>query len=229
MLPRDLYDALVAAIPPRVLFEDRPINKQQVNVPPRFAPEYSRRVWQFVCSDLIQRSLVDVGVDKFREPLTSYVQRYWPDLDASSPELALAASEGRIVLRRAGYAIPPHRDPRWGFITFILYLARPGDPDTWGTQLYRVADDTEAPSAQPFWMNDQPRELAADVRFTPSRAVVFLNSAGCHGASIPPDAPADFERYIYQWLVGPSPRVVPALLERLHPDLRTLWEGKERY
>jgi len=30
VLPADLYEAVVAGIPPRVLFDDRPINKQQI-------------------------------------------------------------------------------------------------------------------------------------------------------------------------------------------------------
>ena len=229
VLPPDLYEALIEAIPPRVFFEDRPVNKQQVSVPPMLAPAHSRQLWKFVCAELIQRSLVDVIVDKFRAPLTSYLQRYWPDLEPGDRALRLAASEGRVLLRRPGYAIPPHRDPRWGFITLLLYLARPGDPGAWGTQLYRVPEDSEAPSAQPFWMHDVPREVVADVRFVPNRAVIFLNSSGCHGASIPSDAPPDFERYIYQCRVGPSPRAIPAQLARLPQELRPLWEGKERY
>jgi len=46
-------------------------------------------------------------------------------------------------------------------------------------------------------MQSHDNVLARDVRFAFNRALVFLNADGSHGASIPEDAPADFERYIY--------------------------------
>ena len=116
ILPPDLYEAVVAAIPPRVLFEDRPVNKQQVKVPPPFAPQYSRRVWNFLIGDVVEKVLKPTIVAKFREPLTEYLRRFWPGISSTEVEASLTSSDGRIILRRAGYLIPPHRDPRWGFL-----------------------------------------------------------------------------------------------------------------
>lgn len=42
------------------------------------------------------------------------------------------------MLRRPGYRLPPHVDPKRRLLTGILYLARPGDSDEYGTQFYRV-------------------------------------------------------------------------------------------
>ena len=219
---------VVAAIPPRVLFEDRPVNKQQVKVPPPFAPpQYSRRVWNFLIDDVVEKVLKPTIVAKFREPLIEYLRRFWPGVPNTEVEASLTSSDGRIILRRAGYFIPPHRDPRWGFLTIIVYLARPGDPETWGTQLYKVRDDTDASSAQPYWINDTRCELVKDVPFRPNRAIAFLNSDGAHGASIPADAPPDFERYIYQWRIGANGALMENLKAQLTPEARVAWEGKD--
>ena len=59
--------------------------------------------------------------------------------------ILLDPADGRILLRRPGYVIEPHRDPGWGFLTCLAYLARPGDNKEWGTQLYRVREDAKAP------------------------------------------------------------------------------------
>ena len=60
------------------------------------------------------------------------------------------STDGRILLRHRGYLIPPHRDPKWGLITCLMYLARPGDSEAWGTQLYSVESDVEAPSVAAY-------------------------------------------------------------------------------
>lgn len=226
-LPADLYDALIETMPPRVLFEDNPVNRQQLKVPPRLAGAASFRLWRFLVNDIVEGELQSALVRIFREPITEFVHRFWPGMDID--EVRFKGSDGRIILRRRGYVIPPHRDPKWGWLTFILYLAKPGDPETWGTQLYRVTDDVEAPGAQPFWMQSHNNVLVQDVRFVANRALVFLNSDGSHGASLPPEAPADFERYIYQCRVGPDRHTIDALKARLSPEARARWEGKDGY
>ena len=226
-LPDDLYDALIETMPPRVLFEDNPVNRQQLKVPPRLAGAASFRLWRFLVNDIVEGELQSALVRIFREPITEFAHRFWPGLDIDN--VRFKGSDGRIILRRRGYVIPPHRDPKWGWLTFILYLAKPGDPDTWGTQLYRVTDDVEAPGAQPFWMQAHNNVLVRDVRFVPNRALAFLNSDGSHGASLPPEAPADFERYIYQCRVGPDRNTIERLKAVLTPEARARWEGKDGY
>lgn len=226
LLPQTFYDVLMDTMPPRGLFDDA-VNKDQLRVPPREAGVATYRIWKFLVAEILEGQLQDALLTRFREPLTEYARRFWPS--ATLDELRLNGSDGRIILRQRGYVIPPHRDPKWAWLTFILYLAKPGDPDTWGTQLYRVSDDVEAPGAKPYWMESHDNVLARDVRFLPNRALVFLNADGSHGASIPEDAPADFERYIYQFRVGPERQTIERLKQQLTPEARARWEGKKGY
>ena len=141
--------------------------------------------------------------------------------------MRLATSDGRILLRTNGYDIPPHRDPKWGFLTCIFYLARRGDDKRWGTDLYEVDEDTEAVGAAPHWIENTPWRKVGSVKFKRNRALIFLNSTGAHGASIPADAePPMLQRYVYQFRIGPDAASMAALIARLSPERRVYWDGK---
>ena len=141
-------------------------------------------------------------------------------------DLTLHASDGRIMLRRPGYLLTPHRDPRWGFVTLLMYLAREGDDEAFGTQLYRVREDEEAPSSRVFYFEPHRCELVKSVPFRANTFLAFLNSSGAHGASIPADAqPPCLERYLYQVRLGPTGPVIKRLLQLMPPDRAALWAG----
>jgi hypothetical protein len=93
-------------------------------------------------------------------------------------DLTLHPSDGRIMLRRPGYQLMPHRDPKWGFVTGIVYLAREGDSEAHGTQLYRVRDDSQAPTSRVYYVEPDNCELVKDVPFRANSMLVFLNSEG---------------------------------------------------
>lgn len=225
VLPRELYWALIRGLPPIELFSDRPTNKQQLTVPLHFAPAYSRRVWQFLTDVVIPEFVMPAVVNKFRAALDDWIERNWPE--APPDTVTLNSSDGRIILRRRGYRIPPHRDPKWTFITGILYLARRGDSETWGTQLYTVDDDAEAQGIAPHWIDPARCRTVGEVAFRPNRMLIFLNSFGAHGASIPEDAqPEDLERYIYQFRIAPTVEAMATLQQSLTEDRRALWAGK---
>ena len=227
LFPRSYYSALLEAIPPVELFGDRPVNKQQLMVPFVFAPKYSRIVWAHM-ADVAATSLIAPVVDKFRTPLIDWLRRNFPALgDDPIAAVELKCSDGRIMLRRPGYKIPPHRDPKWGFITCLLYLARPGDDSKWGTQIFRVEEDEDARGASPHWIPGERCRWVADIDFLPNRALIFLNSTGAHAAHIPADAqPADLERYTYQFRIGPERDSMEALRSTLTPEQQALWAGK---
>ena len=229
VLPSNFYDAIVRGIPPPELFADRPRNKQQLKVPLAYGPAYSRFVWKFLVEVVLERAFQLAIIEKFREPLGDWIAREWPELasDPLGPPMQLHSTDGRILLRGRGYRIPPHRDPKWGFITVLLYLTRPGDSERWGTQIYAVDDDAPADAISPHWIDGARCRLAADVPFRRNTALVFLNSCGAHGASIPEDAePADLQRYIYQFRIGPTKTAIEALVRMLPPPRRAAWEGK---
>jgi hypothetical protein len=225
VLPGSLYDSLLRGLPPVELFTDKPAGKQQLAVPFSLAPAYSQRVWTHFVEDLIPNIVGPRLVEKFRAPIDDWISYNWPQLDPGS--VPLRASGGRIMLRRRGYRIRPHRDPKWSFITCILYLARPGDDEAWGTQLYAVDGDDEAKNAAPYWIGDERCRLVEDVKFKPNRLLVFLNSVGAHGAQIPEDAqPENLERYIYQFRFGPTVETIAMLKSMLPEDRQALWAGK---
>jgi len=227
LLPPPLYDALVEAIPPVELFADRPFNKRQLGVPPKLAPVYSRRVWRFITQRVAPQMIAPAVIDKFRAPLGAWLDaQLMPGALPILERLEMSCTDGRILLRGRGYCIPPHRDPKWGFITCIMYLARPGDDASLGTQLYSVDGDGDAADTKPHWIPADRCRLEATVEFRPNRALIFLNSAGAHGARIPDDAPESLERYLYQFRIGPGRGQIGELLAALPPERRAQWEGK---
>jgi hypothetical protein len=230
-LPDSFYDALIMGLPPTVLFADRPVNKQQLTVPFDLAPRYSRRVWGFMADVVAEEIVAPAIIGKFRTPTTAWLMKNFPQL-ANTPleSVGLRCSDGRIMLRRPGYVIRPHRDPKWGFLTCLMYLARPGDDERWGTQLYHVDGDDEARGAAPHWIDETRCRPAGNIEFRRNRAFIFLNSVGAHGANIPADAqPADLERYAYQFRIGAGPDLMRRLTESLPPERCPLWEAKVRH
>jgi hypothetical protein len=214
LLPRHFYKVLLKSLPPVELFADRPVNKQQLNVPLTLGPTYARRVWRFMTDVVVPDFVTPSVLGKFRQPLADWIALNWPDIDAQSVEMH--SSQGRIMLRRRGYRIPPHRDPKWGFITCLFYLARPDDSAAWGTQIYAVDDDQEARGAAPHWINPAQCRLVRDIPFVGNRTFIFLNSYGAHGSQIPEDAePASLERYAYQFRIGPTTQAVESMMATL--------------
>ena len=227
--PDRLYDALVRGIPPIELFADKAFNKQSLKVPFPMAPAYSRRVWNFFVHRAAPRVLQPALLEKFREPLRAWIASNWPSLanNPFGPPMDFNTGYGRILLRGRGYRIRPHRDPKWGFLTCILYLAREQDSESWGTQLFQVDDDRPAEGAQPHWIDPARCRLADEVPFRRNSMLVFLNSTGAHGAHIPEDAePADLRRYIYQCRIGPSAAATRSLMAALPGEQASLWAGK---
>jgi len=229
VFPPDFYAALVRAIPPFELFADRPHNKRQLTVPFTYGPAYSRALWTFLVDVVLEGAFQPAIIEKLRQPLGEWIAQEWPPLaaDPLGPPMELHSTDGRILLRGRGYRIAPHRDPKWGFITVLLYLARAHESEQWGTQLYSVDEDEAANSIAPHWIDPARCRLQADVPFRRNTALVFLNSRGAHGAYIPEDAePPDLQRYIYQYRIGPTKAAIAALVAMLPQEQRSVWEGK---
>ena len=225
-LPPDLYAAVIGAIPPPVFFAEKPSHKQQLAVPPPVAPELARQVWAFMAETVVAGALGPAVTRKLRGPLDAYVATFCPDGAADwAQEAPIRVSDGRLMLRRPGYVLEPHRDPRWGFITCLAYLARPGDAEAYGTRLYRVRNDGQAPDESVHYLQPEDCELAGTVPFRANQLLVFLNSTGAHAASIPADAPPAMERYLYQFRMGPDVAGIGWLLGRIPAEQRPHWAG----
>lgn len=228
LLPDPLFDALIRGLPPAELFADRAVNKQQLAVPFDVAPRYGRRVWAFMAERVVPEAIAPAMIEKFASQITAWLRMSFPALgDHPLREVPMACSDGRIMLRRPGYYIRPHRDPKWGFLTCLLYLKRPGDDESWGTDLYRVTEDEEAKGAKLHWIAEEQCQLVERTAFRRNCALIFLNSTGAHSAHIPPDAqPADLERYAYQFRVGAERETIQWLLANMPEERRVFWEGK---
>lgn len=225
-LPPDIYDVMMAALPASVYFADRPHHKQQMTVPPLIAPEFSHLVWDFIAREVVTNGVGPAVSEMFAPYLGAYIQSLVGAGKDWQTHVEMHSSDGRIMLRRPGYVIEPHRDPGWGFITCLVYLAKPGDSKEWGTQLYRVRDDDKAPDESAYYVDKGRCELAKAVPFRRNTMLIFLNGTGAHGASIPADAqPADLERCIYQFRLGPTPSSIKWLLEHMPADERARWSG----
>jgi len=222
-LPDDIYKLMIGGLPAPVFFADRDSSKQRLSVPFQMAPRYSRKVWQLITRDVVSSIAGPLLSEKFGPAIRDYVKTFCPDLPAGV-DLTMRTSNGHIMLRRPGYVINPHRDPKWGFVSSLVYLARPGDNESYGTQLYRVKNDEEAPTFKPFYVKESRCELIKTVPFRANTMLVFLNSAGAHGASIPADAqPPTLERHLYQFRLGPDTATKVALLESMPEDGRARW------
>ena len=224
LLPPEIYARIIDAVPPPVFFAGT--KDEHWAVPSGIAPLYCRTVWAFVANTLVGDVLHRALNARFKVLLREYVREFCPAFPDNEP-LALHPSDGRLMLRRPGYNLTPHRDPKWGFVTAILYLARPGDSEEYGTQLYAVRDDTEAPSGSVYYVEPSQCELVRAVPFRPNSMLVFLNSVGAHGASIPSDAPPRVERYIYQFRLGPTSKMIANILQRMPPDKASQWAGSK--
>jgi hypothetical protein len=231
LFPRDFYKLLRKAIPPPVFFDDRDPIKQNLKIPMPFGPTLSMRALDVLENVIARQAICPAVVEKFHEPLQDhYATIFGSDQRARANRLAQSISNGRVMLRRPGYHLSPHRDPKRSMITCLLYLAGAKDSEKHGTHLYRVIGDREAGYTQTYYpeQNGSRCELVKTVPYRSNTMLVFLNATGgAHGASIPVDAPATLERYTYQFYIGPAGEELTALITDLPPERQALWRSKK--
>ena len=226
IFPEPMFDRLVEALPAPVFFEKTDDLRDEMPVPFLMAPAYSRAVWNLF-HDAIEQAFLPAVIDAFAPALDDFVRSSWPSLGSwEQSGIRLRAANPRLMLRRRGYLIKPHRDPRWAFLVALFYAAPRGSGHTYGTQLYRLIQERDEAHTSPLWLAPEECELARDVPGVGNSALIFLNSTGAHGASVPEDAPADFLRYVYQARFSPDAPTKKRLIELLateQGDRRDRW------
>jgi hypothetical protein len=226
LVPDDFYDEMLSALPASVFFKQE-TGREEMQVPLPFAPAYSRLVWDFFFAHAVERAIVPAAEEKFAGALDAMLGRYWPGLGSwRESGIRLSVRNSRLLLRRPGYEIRPHRDPRWAFVTCLVYLQKRDAPHIYGTQLLRLRNEREPAHSSPFWVGYDECELVKDVPGGRNSALMFVNSTGMHAASIDTDAPADLERYVYQVQFGPDEATRQALIARLSERDRPGWTLK---
>lgn len=220
LLPPEIYAYLLETMPPAETFDVA--DKVKANFDPEAtmaAPVRSREVWSWFHADVIDRQLTPLLTAAFRRHLlAAYEELFGPDRAGAALGLPHHAFQGRLMLRRPGYWLKPHRDKKSASLTGLVYFARPGDSREYGTELFRVLGDQPATVRKTYYPQDHGAraELARSVPFVGNSALIFMNVPGmAHGASIPSDA-TQLERYAYQFYVGP-PKADVRLLARQMP------------
>ena len=228
LLPPDFYELLLAAIPPAEAFPDRDPVKQDFEMDALDeAPELTRRVWRFFDEQVVRGILAPAILERFREAVIDHYAetggRAFGERAAAIPHRTFA---GRIQLRRPGYHLRPHLDPKRVAVTGLMYLARGGESQAYGTQLYKVDRPFVASGMKTFFPEEEGLtcELARDVPFRPNTLLAFVNSRAAHGASLPPGAPLE-ERYAFQFYLKPDDGTLKKLLKNLPEAARASWEG----
>ena len=136
------------------------------------------------------------------------------------------------MLRRPGYVQKPHLDPKRSAATVLIYVARPGDPESVGTVLYSLSNPVSPVRTSTYYPEDFGVTCTPvkHVPFRPNTAVVFVNAEGAHGAEIPRESvPEDLLRYAFMHYIGPE---VPQLLElvsTLPPPEQQGWLGLAKW
>ena len=224
LLPEQMSDDLIAALPPSAFFTSEKMSRQELEVPFEFAPEYSRIVWGTFFANAILHAMETALVEKFRPALDEFLRRHWPGLGSMAEAgITLHVSNSRLLLRRPGYVIKPHRDPRWAFLTCLVYLPKSPGHEIYGTQLYRLHREPELTHNSPLWVEPGECDLVKDVPARRNTALVFLNSTGAHGASIPKDAPANTARLLYQVQFSVEERIRQKMIDGLEDAKRASW------
>ena len=189
LLPAATYGALLEAIPRDEFFPDKdPIKQnlkmQQLDV----APAWTRRALTYLESTIIGTLLAPAVIVRMRPYLEGmYRDEFGPTLGPLVAALPHAPTAGRLMLRRPGYKLEPHLDPKRVAITCLIYFARPGDNARYGTELFaldRLPILTESNTFYPKEHGYKCRLVKA-VPFEPNTALVFLNRGGAHAAEIP--------------------------------------------
>jgi len=231
ILPPAVYDLLLGAMPPVVFFDDHDPIKQNLVFPITFGPALPRKVWNIVDTMIARRCIQPAVLKKFHQPLQDHYDTIFGSaFRAQANALPKLSSGGRLMLRRPGYHLAPHRDPKRSMLTCLLYLARPGDDEAHGTQLFSISKDQEASYKQTYYpgADGSTCELETMVPFRPNTMLVFLNAHGAHGATIPLDAIDALERYSYQFYVAPDNAALGELIRQLPRDRRTMWQNKNK-
>jgi hypothetical protein len=214
-LPDDLYQSLLDAIPPDSCFTQRDMTKQNFRPDAgALAPEFTVDAWRFVEERVIDAAAVPGLLRLFTPHIdAAYAQKYGRHASAVAA-LPHGATAGRLMLRRPGYHLDAHLDPSRVIVTCLLYLARTGESEAFGTQFFRLTELPAVDRTNTYFPahHGYACEMVKTVPFRPNTAVAFVNFGAAHGADIPADAPKDTKRYAYQFYVSPDPAAVSAIV-----------------
>ena len=230
LLPPKAFQVLVDAVPPEEFFEgEKHLDLRGVGLPATIVPLFSRIIWRSLRTDIIGPVVGPAIAARFRPYARDFLRHSVGDeFVEETLALPLYPHGLRIMLRRRGWTLSPHCDPRDQFISTLLYLAPPGVGDTYGTQLFRVLQENFVPAWANTYYPEQDGlkcELAKTLTYRGNLCLSFLNlGGGAHGAAVPEDAqPPDLRRLAFQFYMGPNREELEAVIARLPADRQVAW------
>ena len=230
LLPDKAFHALLDAVPPEDFFEgERHLDWRGVGHHATIAPLFSRTIWSSLRRNIIAPVLAPILTERFRPFAREFLRISMGDAFVDEVLALPLSSHGlRLMIRRPGWSLAPHLDPRDQFISTLLYLAKPGEPEGYGTQLFRVHKENFVPTWKNTYYPEAEGlrcELAKTMPYRGNLCLSFLNlGGGAHGANLPADVqPPDLRRLVFQFYTGPNRLTLEALVERLPEDLRVAW------
>ena len=236
LLPEDAFRVLVDAIPSEEFLEgDKHLDLRGVGSAATVVPLFSRLIWRSLRTDVIGPVLAPALANRLRPFARDFFRLAFGE-EFVDEALALPMNPHglRLMLRRRGWTLPPHCDPRDQFVSTLLYLARPGEGDTYGTQLFRVLEENFVPRyANTYYPESEGLtcELVKTMPYRGNLCLSFLNlGGGAHGASVPADAqPADLRRWAFQFYMGPDRDQLEPLVKRLTAERQDAWTRRVKH
>jgi hypothetical protein len=128
VIPRDVYTALLDAVPAPIFFAGGGGGGQEIPVPPKIAPADAIATWS-VLSEVMRDTLVPALAQRFD----------------GRPDMTFTMEMGRLVCREAGGVPVPHRLEPWHLFTVVIHLAAAHDSTDYGSRL--------GPTELPFQAN----------------------------------------------------------------------------
>ena len=228
LLPESAFRTLLDAVPPDDFFEGEHPNLKGLGSPTTTLPLFSMVVWRSM-KDLVSETLSPLLVERFRPFAGDFLRISLGDEFVDEAlSLRLHPSGLRLMRRRPGWKLDPHLDPRSRFINTLLYLARPGEPEGYGTQLFRVHEENfVARWANTYYpeRNGTRCEVAKTLPYRGNVALSFLNlGGGAHGAAFPVEPEtAGLSRLVFQFYLEPGLDDLNALVSRLPAERQAAW------
>ena len=231
LLPPKAFQTLREAVPHEDFFDGLKTRKDLRGIDRAVIPLFARAVWQSMSRDVVRRVLGPALAERLQPHIRRFLQLTVGDAFVDEVQsLPLEVHGLRIMLRRAGWKLPPHMDPKDQFVTTLLYLGGPGEPEQYGTQLFRVDDNPDFVSrrANTYYPEDEGLrcDLVKTMPYRGNLCVSFLNlGGGAHGADVPADAQtADLERRVFQFYMGPDRPSLEAIVDRLPASFQAAWK-----
>tara|TARA_B100001123_G_scaffold450161_1_gene618903 strand:+ start:6924 stop:8114 length:1191 start_codon:yes stop_codon:yes gene_type:complete len=204
ILPTEMYESISSELPPLEFWRRGQSGRDNWTVGEDNAPVRAEAAWSFMNDVVASRVVMPALVEKF--------DQYWPSTKpgelgegSSTVKVDCKMYDGRLMLRRPGYSLEPHVDPRRSMLTVLMYMGTSSGSDEYGTKLFTSDRDLPAKYSGIYYplREGAACTLAKSVPCRRNSMLVFASRFGIHGADIPSDVePSTLKRYTYHFFVG---------------------------